>query len=850
MGVALTPIPAAWAADVPTLPGICPDGFLLDGGGRCVRWAEVARPPKGLPTGLITLTDGRIMTVGLQVRDDGDRYASSDEPPRFAGGVLHDPRSWILEPTPPMPDPVVQAAGIARSEHAVFVFDGFVLEPAPSPEEPPVYRDVRAIRRFDLTTRTWTVLERPDDLAAAYGFLQLPDGQVLLAGGHRPDNEREAVADTWRFDPVGETWSPGPPLGSARVLPRLAALEDGRVLCFGGATSPEVDVWTPSRETEILAEDDTWRPQSEKPGGRHAVGPTRLRDGRVLSFAASEPDSPPRMRFFDPSDGSWSDGLEIPDLVMVRWAVLTADDTVLIGGWPREYETSASLLLYQWRPGEPVERVALEDPARLRIDSHDTRTVHVLEDGRVALFSSADRLIEIYDPERRQARALSPAPMTLLASSIDPEGRVLLLGERRRYDEDRSTASWIVQRRDLDGTWTQTSAVEVAEDTGVRAFALQPGHFVLLGDTCQRYDTARGWDTCAAPPAIPWNASAAVMTDGSLVFTGGGTDEEPSAESHRYDPHRDRWTQLGDLLTPRIGASLAALPDGSALLVGGRPAFVDDEDAWKEEPTPLISERLSSRGRWREAAPTPIALDAPATLVLPSGEVACSGRPARYTPERRVTSGGMGPWLRGTVPSFLWDPDTDSWRDGPRAPPAEITDTPITWAVNDSLILQGGGRASLYAIDADAWSPTLVPPFRPDRAVVGERLPDGRLLFIGEHDHALVQAELHVAPGPTARLSRFSTPQSDIDLPEGEDPLPAFALQESLDDAMVTCAMDRAHACLGLLQVAAQQAEGPASLGLLPEVLKTACVHLQEATPEERARLDAAAPLCATGTEP
>ena len=113
-----------------------------------------------------------------------------------------------------------------------------MLEPAPSPEEPPVYRDVRAIRRFDLTTRTWTVLERPDDLAAAYGFLQLPDGQVLLAGGHRPDNEREAVADTWRFDPVGETWSPGPPLGSARVLPRLAALEDGRL--FAGLENPPV----------------------------------------------------------------------------------------------------------------------------------------------------------------------------------------------------------------------------------------------------------------------------------------------------------------------------------------------------------------------------------------------------------------------------------------------------------------------------------------------------------------------------------------------------------------------------------------------------------------------------------
>jgi len=849
MGVALTPITAAWASDVPALPGICPDGFLLDGGGRCVRWAEVARPPRGFPIGLITLTDGRIMTVGLQVRDDGDRYGGADEPPRFAGGVLHDPRSWILEPTPPMPDPVVQAAGIARSEHAVFVFDGFVYEPAASLEDPPIYRDVRAIRRFDLTTRTWTRLERPDDLATAYGFLQLPDGQVLLAGGHRPDNEREAVADTWRFDPVGETWSPGPPLGSARVLPRLAALADGRILCFGGVTSTEADVWTPSGETEILADDDTWRAQPEKPGGRHGTPPVTLRDGRVLGFATSEPESPPRMRFFDPSDGSWSDGLEIPDLLGVHWAVHTADDTVLFGGWPREYETSASLLLYQWRPGEPVERVAL-DPTRDRIDSHDTRTVHILEDGRVALFSGADRLVEIYDTERRQARALSPAPMTLLASSTDPEGRLLLLGERRRYEEDRSTASWIVQRRDLDGTWTQPSALDAAEDTGIRAFALQPGHFVLLGDTCQRYDTASGWGACAAPPVIPWNAAAAVMTDGSLVFAGGGTDEQPSAESHRYDPRRDRWTQLGDLLTPRVGASLAALPDGSALLVSGRAAFEEDESAWKEEPVALSSERLSSRGRWREAAPTPIALDAPATLVLPSGEVACSGRPASYTQGRSATGGRMGPWPQDTVPSFLWDPDTDSWRDGPRAPPAEITDTPITWAVNDSLILQGGGRASLYAIDAGAWAPTLVPPFRPDRAVVGERLPDGRLLFIGEHEHALIQAELLVSPVPTARLPRFPTPHSGIDMPEGEDPMPAFALQEIVDEVMVECTMDRARACLGLLDVATQQAEGPASLGLIPEVLRTACAHLAAAPSEDRARLSAAEPLCATATEP
>jgi hypothetical protein len=134
--------------------------------------------------------------------------------------------------------------------------------------------------------------------------------------------------------------------------------------------------------------------------------------------------------------------------------------------------------------------------------------------------------------------------------------------------------------------------------------------------------------------------------------------------------------------------------------------------------------------------------------------------------------------------------------------------------------------------------------------VVAERLSDGRLLFIGERDGTLVQAERLTAPVPAVQHPRFPTPHSAIDMPDDEDMLPAFELQEVLDEAMVQCATGRERACMGLLNLAAQQQEGPASLGLPPEVLRAMCPLLAEATAEERQVLAAAESLCAPSSEP
>src|SRR5205807_6939579 len=73
----------------------------------------------------------------------------------------------------------------------------------------------------------------------------LPDGRLLVAGGHITDGH--GLPNTNLFDPVTHSWQVGPPMAVGRWYPTNTTLPDGEMLTVGGTdenmtidTIPEV----------------------------------------------------------------------------------------------------------------------------------------------------------------------------------------------------------------------------------------------------------------------------------------------------------------------------------------------------------------------------------------------------------------------------------------------------------------------------------------------------------------------------------------------------------------------------------------------------------------------------------
>lgn len=77
------------------------------------------------------------------------------------------------------------------------------------------------------------------------GTTVLPDGRVLIAGGHLYQGVfGNGVTNTTIFDPASAAFTEGPTMSQARWYPTTAELADGTVLIFAGTTTPKVDATT------------------------------------------------------------------------------------------------------------------------------------------------------------------------------------------------------------------------------------------------------------------------------------------------------------------------------------------------------------------------------------------------------------------------------------------------------------------------------------------------------------------------------------------------------------------------------------------------------------------------------
>jgi hypothetical protein len=95
---------------------------------------------------------------------------------------------------------------------------------------------------WDPATGSFTAVASPSLLFCA-GHDFLPDGRLLVAGGHISDVH--GLPNTNAFDPATETWEALPDMAQGRWYPTNTTLPNGEVLTVGGTDSAAVNVPVP-----------------------------------------------------------------------------------------------------------------------------------------------------------------------------------------------------------------------------------------------------------------------------------------------------------------------------------------------------------------------------------------------------------------------------------------------------------------------------------------------------------------------------------------------------------------------------------------------------------------------------
>ncbi len=422
--------------------------------------------------------------------------------------------------------------------------------------------------------------------------------------------------------PVAAHWQAAGGLATARVMPHVVTLGDGRVLVMGiertGSALAAVETGDPVRAT--------WTTVATLNKARAEYVAVPLADGRVLvtggrnEFGTSFSST----FLFDPSSGSWTASGRLATARTGMFAATLTDGRVLVaGGYFHNGPTTGR--------GDPAVVLAAWPAAMPPGGGGGDRT---LDDVTPDPVGAAMATAEVFDPE--DGRWLATGPMKYAryqpAAVTLADGRVLVVSSvggslwgvslpdaaydtAELYDPAKVTfaAAGRLPAIDRAGLTAQGPAganpipegEPVVFDVGTLV-ALDDGGAVLIGHAATwkhagditrsfRFDAAslrwteigQTYLLVAEPtasllttPGVAnlFGAMAARLPDGSVLVAGGEGELEASgggvatsitAAVRRYDPAADTWSTLPAMPEPRSQAGTLVLGDGSVLLVGG-----------------------------------------------------------------------------------------------------------------------------------------------------------------------------------------------------------------------------------------------------------------------------------------
>ena len=348
--------------------------------------------------------------------------------------------------------------------------------------------------------------------------------------------------------PVG-TWTSMSPLTPIRGTPDAITLRDGAVLVAGGGVGA-----LPSTASELYDPGSgRWSATGSLIGPRRGAKSVLLADGRVLIaggiaggriLATAE--------IFDPTTKRWSPtgSMRVPRLGFTL--TLLGDGKVLAAG-------GASTTGVAGTAGGQAVRVT----------------------------GGA----ELYDPAtgKWSATGSMSGPRFEATGTSLPGGAVMIaggFGGPLAGGDFRPLASTEVYDP-TTGTFTMSSSLSEAM-ADQDAVSLSGGAVLLTGGlggdgsaalaSTERYSPAtHTWSAAAEMRQARDAAAATVLSDGDVLVAGGqavaGGTSEPLASAEVYEPAANRWLLAGSMACPRSEPSIAALADGSALVLAGDATF-------------------------------------------------------------------------------------------------------------------------------------------------------------------------------------------------------------------------------------------------------------------------------------
>ncbi|RKH06666.1 Kelch repeat-containing protein [Corallococcus carmarthensis] len=275
----------------------------------------------------------------------------------------------------------------------------------------------------------------------------LPDGRVLIAGGSA-QKLSFFLATTELYDPVTNTWTPGPLMNVRRLYHSATLLRDGRVLVAGGEGfefySARAELYDPAT--------NTWTPTGSMAQGRARHLAALLPDGKVLVAGGEDMSGGlTSAEVYDPATGTWSAAGAMAAPHSFSAAVLPTGKVLTTGEADAEvYDPATST----WSPtGPPLAPLGVWPV--------------VLPTGNV--LDVRGRAAQLYDPVLNT--------WSLTAMPLEPIGGPAV----RLLDGRGFVVSWVAELYEPgSGTWSMAPAPAILR-SGYSVTALLDGRALVAG---------------------------------------------------------------------------------------------------------------------------------------------------------------------------------------------------------------------------------------------------------------------------------------------------------------------------------------------------------------------------------